>query len=163
MQMEKQLRGTTPNLIKLQAIILSFILFVGLFTSNAWPCADRKYLEIIPRKDVDAYENIAVVKVIIVETTGDGGIYAHPFHMRGVIVKTLKGNLTKGDELTADTKGKNPGAACPIDLLPGKTYLLFLKGSKGLYELPRYGTLFMDDSHPLFNSYIKQIEDLLSK
>lgn len=160
--MPKQLYCSSKRPFKLMAFIFSSIFVLILLPFEAWSCADRLYSETIPREDIDNLENIAVVKIEFIEQTGEAGKYGYPFHMKGIVVKQLKGALRKEMELSADTVGENPHSACPIGLKVGKTYLLFFNGKKSPYALARYGTLYMDDSHPLFSSYLKQIEYLLS-
>ncbi len=121
-------------------------------------CRDLKYPVRFPLEELQAYATVAVVKIDVLEPLEPAWRYAPPFRAIGTVVKPLKGQLREGAVIEAVTKQNVEAyARCPISLKAGSTYLLFLHRNKSPFVIPRYGSLYLAESHKWFNRYVTAI------
>jgi hypothetical protein len=121
-------------------------------------CKDRKYPETFPVEELQAYSTVAVVKVGKVDPPAGTAWQAPPFRASGTVVKPLKGKLRQGEAIEVITERDVEGhAVCPIRLDEGSTYLLFLRGERSPYVARRFGSLYLEERHERFKSYVEAI------
>lgn len=141
-----------------------FVLLL-LTSVNVTACKDRLYPNIYPNNEISGYDYIAVLKISAVKyaNLNEKSRYALPFSFDAVVIKSIKGNLKKGDMLSGITSsGQSAHARCPISLNEGETYILMMNGKSMPYTTPRYGSLYVSSNDMHFNKYIKDIKSRLN-
>jgi hypothetical protein len=136
------------------------LLLFALFPKATFACKDRIYPPSFPVETLSEYSHVYVVHVIKVNPLQPitESRYAPPFEFDGRVLQSLKGPRKAGDMIHGETSASEEAhARCPISIEAGKDYLLMMTEDKMLYILPRYGSLYLPSSSPLFRQYVDDI------
>ena len=99
-----------------------------LVAAPAAGCKNRTFPAHLSREELAAYTHVMIAKVLEVIPTGErsGAFhrYARPFKARLTVVRALRGTKPSGEAFDAITSLDEAHAVCPLELEPGKTYLL---------------------------------------
>lgn len=147
------------NKYKIAALYVTLLIF-ALVPKVALACKDRIYPTSFPIETLSDYNHVYVVHVIKINPLQPitESRYVPPFEFDGRVIQSLKGPKMTGDMIHGTTSSSEEAhARCPISLEAGKDYLLMMTEDKMQFILPRYGSLYLPSSSPLFRQYIDDI------
>lgn len=129
---------------------VSIVICAGLMLGMPLSSLACRELAVFPEHlDVDDAKHYYVVRV---EQSEDE-------HFRGKVERSFGGPFSPGrDVIISFRANEEAHAVCPIELLPGKTYLLRSESSAGTLEISRYNWLNVPADHDRFSVYVRDVE-----
>jgi hypothetical protein len=125
----------------------------------SWACKQAVLGDTYPISDLGKYDHIVIAKI---DKSSHASEYRYKplVSFEATVIESIKGKLTKGASFYGAPKIEQERAVCPVNLVEGGTYLLFLSMENDRYLISRF-SFYVNDDNEHFLGYISQIKAAL--
>lgn len=138
--------------IRLRALITLTLFWVS---AESVACVATVYPSHLPEEEVDGYPEIHLAKVESLKFE-KGRSKPFGFEAKLKIESAIKGSLQRGQVINAHSDLEISDTRCPLELVQGQSYLVFLYVEKGTYLIPRFKSFTTAITHEKFLDYAQE-------